>query len=475
MSDLDAILVYPPLSLKERYGELAPAGHISPPLSIMALAAYVRERGFKVEIIDCEILNFDNKRAADYIVEKDPSYVAITACTMSIESASILAALIKQRNKDITTIIGGVHLSAVPDETMTSFKDFDIGVLNEGEMTFHEILEGKKELEDIHGIIFRKNGDLIKTQRRERIKDLDDLPFPAWDLLPNLTQFYRPAAHLIGRFPTTTITTSRGCAARCTFCDRSVFGNRVTAHSAKYVLNIIKHLHSTYGVRDVVMGDDNFVVLRSRLKEFCELLIEEKRDITWSCFTRVHYLDPAILKLMRESGCHEISFGIETASQKTLDFLKKGIKLEQAIIDLENTKKAKIKTSGFFMIGIPGETVEDIENTINFAKRVKLDMLQLSFFTPFPGDEIYPKIEKYGKLEGSYSQMSAFQVLFEPNGISKETLMRYYRKAYREFYLRPRTIFSFISRLEDLKDLFKFWKVFVALLKLAFPFPWKRK
>jgi len=269
MSNIDVILAYPPLSLEERYGELAPAGHVSPPLSIIALAAYIREKGYKVEVVDCETLNLDSKKAADYIADKNPPFVGLTACTMSIDSAGTLAKLIKDRNKDITTVIGGVHVSAIPEETMSSFPHFDIGVLNEGELTFHEIIEKKKASEEIDGIIFRDNGKQIITGPRERIKDLDILPLPAWDLLPSLTRFYRPAAHLIGRFPTTTITTSRGCAAKCTFCDRSVFGNRVTAHSARYVVDIMKHLHTKYGVRDIVMGDDNFVVLRSRLKEIC--------------------------------------------------------------------------------------------------------------------------------------------------------------------------------------------------------------
>jgi anaerobic magnesium-protoporphyrin IX monomethyl ester cyclase len=471
---MDAILVYPPLSLEERYGELAPAGHVSPPLSIMAIAAYIRQKGFSVEIVDCEISHYNTTKAADYILSKNPNFVGLTACTISIESAAKLANKIKNLNKDIITVVGGVHISAVPDETMKAYREFDIGVLNEGEITFLELLEGKKPFDDIDGLIFRKNGELAKTKKRERIKDLDILPIPAWDLIPDLIKFYRPAAHLIGRFPTTTITTSRGCAAKCTFCDRSVFGNRVTAHSAKYVVGIMKHLHETFGVKDIVMGDDNFVVLSSRLRDVCNLLIQSKMDLTWSCFTRIHYLTPELLKLMKESGCHEIAFGIETASQKTLDFLKKGIKIEQAVIDLENTQKAGMRTSGFFMIGIPGENKEDIENTIKFAKKVKLDMLQLSFFTPFPGDDIYPVIRQYGKFEENYSLMSAFQILFEPAGISKDVLMKYYRKAYREFYMRPRIVLSFIRQFDKFTDVFKFWSVFVALIKLAFPFPWKK-
>jgi radical SAM superfamily enzyme YgiQ (UPF0313 family) len=462
--------VNPPLSLAERYGKLAKAGHVSPPLSLCALAAQTRKHGYDSTIFDAAVLQYSMEGTVKEILERAPDYLGMTACTMAIHSAAQVSQLVKQAAPGIKTVIGGPHFTAVPQETMRLYPSFDYGVQGEGEETIIELLESagsNGSLEKTQGILFRDHDEIVETPRREYIQDLDVLPFPAWDLLPHLPTHYWPAAHYIHRLPATTITTSRGCAGRCIFCDRSVFQNENRCFSADYVVEMMKFLHKTYGIKDIAMGDDNFVIFKKRLPEICAGLIKEDLDLTWSCFARVNQIDRENLKLMARAKCHEISFGIESGSQEQLNFLRKGIRLEHVERDLTWAKAAGLKTNGFFMIGQPRETVDSIKKTIRYAKRIPLDMFQLSFFTPFPGTSVFKTIDKYGEFDNDYEKMSAFKIVFRPHGLDEKSLKKWYRKAYRSFYLRPKIIAGFLKSTKNPLDLMKYKNGLIAFFKLV--------
>jgi radical SAM superfamily enzyme YgiQ (UPF0313 family) len=230
---------------------------------------------------------------------------------------------------------------------------------------------------------------------------------------------------------------------------------------------MMKFLHKTYGIKDIAMGDDNFVIFKKRLPEICERLMRENLDLTWSCFARVNQIDRENLKLMAQAKCHEISFGIESGSQEQLNFLRKGIRLEHVERDLNWAKEAGLKTNGFFMIGQPRETVESIKETIRYAKKVPLDMFQLSFFTPFPGTSIFKTVDKYGEFDNDYEKMSAFKIVFRPHGLDEKSLKKWYRKAYRSFYLRPRIIAGFLRSTRNPLDLMKYRNGLIAFIKLV--------
>lgn len=462
------VFVNPPISMKERYGKLSAGASYLPPLGLCYLAAVTRENGLDTKIVDSVALKLDYENTLSEILRNTPKYVGITASTISIFNAAKLAEIIKSQDDTIVVIIGGPHVTAVPQETMKKFPQFDIGVIGEGEVTIIDLLKTYNEggnLEKVNGIVFRENDQLKLTNQRAFIRDLDSIPMPAWEMLPDLPKYYRSSAQNVKTMPSTSLVTTRGCPGKCIFCDRKVFGNYCRAPSADYFIKMIKHLHFNYGIRDIQMKDDTFTMLKHRLTEICQALIQEDLDLTWSCLARVDHVNPEILGLMRKAGCWQIQYGIESGSQKILDFLKKGVNLRQIEQAVRWTKESGISSMGFFMIGCPLETQETITETLEFAQKLDLDDFRLSVFTPFPGSEVYEIANQYGTFNNDWERLCEYKVNFVPNGLTKEILEKYYRKGYKQFYLRPKIVLSYLKRTRKWGLILEFSKVAYSVFK----------
>lgn len=448
------IFVNPPLTREERFGEMAKHGATAPPLSLCYLAAALRQAGLKSRIIDA--LSFDKtmEETIEEIVDQNPSCVGISTTTVGIFRAGELAKKIKEASHKIITIIGGAHVTAVPQETMEKFPQFDIGVIGEGEITIVELiqtLKKKGDLRSVKGLIIRKNdGDTILTDSRPLIEDLDSISIPAWEMVPHLKN-YRESATRFSKLPLGSIITSRGCPGKCLFCDNSVFGRKFRAHSAKYVIDMIKFLKSNYEINSLVFYDDYFVADKKRLKEICLKIIEEKLDLEWVCSARVNAINEEILILMKRAGCFQIAYGIESGNQEILNVQQKGVTLERIRRAVEMTNKAGIRTKGYFMIGHPTETPETIFETIDFARSIPLDNFQATYFTPFPGSQAYDVADKYGEFEKDWEKMNMWDIVFVPYGFSKKDLRHYLKMVHRKFYFRPRIIWSYFKLMSDPK------------------------
>lgn len=446
----EVIFVNPPLTMEERYGKLAEGGSKLPPLNLALLAAITRNKKYSTRIIDAAALEWDYEKTANEIIKMFPMFVGITAVTMSIYNADTLADKIKKLNPNIFICVGGPHISAVPEDTMALFPNFDCGVIGEGDVTVLELLnklKGKIDIIEVEGIITRKDGNIIKTKPRTILSDIDSLPFPAWDLLPDLTTLYKPASNAYFQLPSSSLITSRGCPGKCTFCDRTVSGNRMRSYSAVYLINMIKELYFKYGIKDIIFHDDNFIAHRERMLEFCKLLIEEKLNITWSCTGRIDMVNPEVLKMMKKAGCWQIAYGIESGAQKILDSLKKGITIDEIRKVLNWTKEAKIESRGYFMIGVPGETKETIDETIKFLLELPLDDFHISVFTPHPGAEIVKDINLYGTFKNDWKKDSGWDINFIPNGLTEEELIKYHKLAFRKFYFRPKIFLRYLKKI----------------------------
>ena len=259
--------------------------------------------------------------------------------------------------------------------------------------------------------------------------------------------------------------TSRGCPGQCSFCDTQVFGRKFRGYSARYVIDMIDHLIKNYGIEDFLIYDDTFVVNHKRLTEICKTLIDGKYKIHWSCCSRVNFVTPEILQLMKKAGCWQIEYGIESGSPEILKRMKKSITLDQIKNALIWTKEAGIMTRGNFIFGYLGETKHTLQETMDFLMDIELDYFQQTFLTPYPGSEVYKTANSYGKANLEWEKMNNMSINFVPKGLTEKELVAFSKIAFRKFYLRPKVIISHIKNLRSPGIIKHYIKAFLVFLK----------
>ena len=467
------LLANAPYSLYERYGDLASVGSTLPHLGLLMLGSVLRKAGHRVRIIDSTAQILDNKETLEEIKKFQPDIVGFTGVTPSILKAVKMASMVKDLYPSIPILIGGPHFTAIPEKTLMDYPVFNYGVVGEGEITIVELvnaLASNRKPSNVPGVAFRENGRVRFNPPRPPIMNLDSLPFPAWELLDDFPSKYHPALFKYKRLPSTHIISSRGCPHKCIFCDTSVFSRRVRFHSPEYVLEMVDFLVKYFKIKEVVFEDDQFLVKQERVAEICEGLLNAKFDIAWSCSGRVDSVnDLALLKLMKRSGCWQINYGIESASQKILDFAKKAITIEQVEKAVSLTRKAGILAKGYFIFGLPFETEKTMKNSIRFAKQIPLADVSVFMLTPFPGSRMYDIAEQYGTIENDFDKMNVLNVVFVPKGLSKEKLLYFQRRFMKEFYLRPRILVNYIKRLaSNPLNFIRMLKAFYGFLQSIF-------
>lgn len=439
------IFVVPPLAFDSYSASPGNAAQLTPPIGLLYLAAICRKHGMETSIIDAPALGFGIKEAVEAILSQKPRFVGLNAHTLSISSAACVVEKLHERERDIFTIVGGPHLSSCPETTMERFGHFDAGVIGEGEHTVIDLVDAVvagRNLEAVDGVIFRRGDKVIKTRPRAYVKNLDDLPMPAWDLLPSY-KAYKPSTTRFSRPPVGSIITSRGCPGECTFCDRSVFGRAWRGHSAEYVLEMIKENIRRHHIKSLVINDDTFVINRKRLTRICEGMIEENIKLSWACSARLDEMTPEALQLMKRAGCFQIAYGVESGSARMLESMKKKTTPDQMKKVIEDTRRAGIRSKGYFIIGHPGETERSVRETIAFALSVPLDDAQFTFLTPFPGTEVYQMAVKSSGFTEDWDKMSLWETVFVPEGLTVEQMKLLQSRAFRKFYFRPRIILSY--------------------------------
>ncbi|UZJ38150.1 B12-binding domain-containing radical SAM protein [Prosthecochloris sp. SCSIO W1103] len=454
--------------MEKRYGKLSSAGSNLPPIGLCYLAAVVKNIGVKAFIIDSPALNYDVTETVNEIVGINPDMVGITAATISISNAADVAKELKKRKYNKPIILGGPHVTALPEKTLEVYPEFDYAVIGEGEETIADIIQNginKGKLCDIKGIAIREGNGVIRTERRPFVKNLDSMPLPAWDLLPNFPNNYSQSAQKSNRSPSASLITSRGCYGQCTFCDTSVFGSRIRAHSAKYVIEMIKNLIDKYKIKEITFCDDNFIVNNNRLKSICEYMMQSEVDLSWSCCARIDTVkNKEKLEMMKDAGCWQISYGIESGNQKILDEEKKNVKIDKICEVVDWTDKAGIKVKGFFMMGHPLETVETMRETIRLAKRLPLSYAHVTYVTPLPGTELYKTAINYGEFDGDWTKMNMWTPIFIPFGLTEKEMEKYKKRFFVEFYFRPRIIFNYMKKIRSINQVKGIFRGFYAIV-----------
>jgi len=414
----------------------------SPSLGLLHLAAEVRQSGYQPSIVESDIFNLTIDDIVSQVKQEQPQFVGITLFTVGVWGAATIAEKIKTALPDTIIIVGGPHMSSMGFETMQRFPQFDYAVLGEGEKVLIELLhalEQKGKLKDIPEILYREKAMIHRTAGKPVNKNLDDLPFPAWDLLPKFPNAYKPAIYDYPRGPVATIAASRGCPFHCKFCDTSTFGAKVRHYSPKAVFQMMKHLHDSYGVKHIMFVDDLFLASKVRTAELCNLLLDNNLKMTWSCTARVDTVKPGILSLMKKAGCWEISFGLETGSNDLLVKMDKVASVDKSEQAINWTANAGIRTKGLFMLGFPGEDQNTIQQTKDFVRRIPMTIMNLTKFTPYPGSPIYRELYGTNIRDDHWEKMNGMNFVWAPEGISVEELDRHYQEILVSFYRRFKT------------------------------------
>jgi radical SAM superfamily enzyme YgiQ (UPF0313 family) len=418
-------------------------GISTPPLGLGYIASVLRKRGFKVRIIDDMVEKLSPNELIKRV--KDSFIVGITSTTPTFNSALEYAKVIKERLPNIFIILGGVHASVMPYDAIKS-KWIDAICVGEGEFTLEEVaerLEDGKPLEGVKGVIYKEGNRIVDNGRREFIENLDSLPFPSFDLMP--LERYTVLGQKLRQFP---VITSRGCPFSCRYCSSSLFlGRRFRARSPKNVADEVEWLVNELNAKQIAFGDDIFTLNKRRVVEICDEIVERGIEIDWSCSSRVDTISAEMLEKMKSAGCVAIYYGIESASDRTLNYYRKRIDLERAQRAVKLTKKAGIQTICSFIIGSPYETKEDMKRTLKLALRLNPDYAQFSILTPYPGTEIYTEAKRKGLLlTSNFDEYTAGKPVLRNLYLSPQEIMRFLRYCYLRFYLSPKFILNQIKK-----------------------------
>ena len=379
------LLINPPLFPIDRYGsDLARVGPVTEPLGLAFVAAALERRGDEVEILDTIALHYSGDDIRNHLKGKNYDVVGITMLTPMYLVAMEVARLVKSLGGGTKIVVGGPHPTLMPRETMEENPEVDFAVIGEGEETVVELmdaLETGAPLFQVNGLAYRENGEVKITQPRPFIQDLDTTPLPAYHLLP--MHLYRPTAHSYQRLPCYTIMAARGCPFRCTYCSQ-FFGKKVRYPSTKRIVQEMNLLVDEYGAREIKLEGDTFTANKKYVKELCQEIINNgiHKKIKWHCATHTRTVNRELLKLMHEAGCYQISYGVETGSERLMKLIRKQNTREIVREAFKMTKEAGIMIRAFFMLGLPTETREESLQTIAFAKELDPHWAQFTITTP---------------------------------------------------------------------------------------------
>lgn len=369
------------------------------PLGLGYIASILRLAKHDVRLMD---LNADRKERGDIVkqlAEINPEVIGIGGLTTTYSFVKDFSLLAKSALPK-TKIIAGNMVSTSTPELLLKNSAVDICVIDEGEYTADELIQkidsSDSIIKDVKGIVFKEGANIITTPPRERIDNLDLLPFPAWDLFPMETYINNPIYNEYGR-RSINVTAVRGCPFQCIYCSRP-FGSRVHRRSAESIISEVKELKRRYRIEFVGFSDDLFMDDRRWVEDVCDKMAREGLGIGWGTSARVNLVDEDILAKMKRAGCELLVFGFESGSQKILNIMKKGVRVEQAEKAIRITRKAGIQVQGSFMIGMIGETEETVAETVDFIKRTGLTMHRFFYTTPYPKTPLYDMAKKMNRI-----------------------------------------------------------------------------
>ncbi len=420
-------------------------GRKLPPLGLAYVGAALEKSGYKVEILDNYLLKKPIDEVKQIVAKLEPEIVGITCGSATYQRCLETARAVKEIRPTCKVVVGGWHASYAPD-SLLEHSEIDYVVMGEGEQAMTQlaglITKGAdyEGASGVPGVGYMRNGNLLKNTPQV-ITDLDAVPFPARHLLP--MNLYGRRIEFLKVEPVDIMSITRGCPYNCAYCDiEKLWGKKCRIFSPPRVVDEVKHLAEKFGSKGVYFISDNFTIRKNETEDFCDLMKKEKLDVEWVCDTRADLLSKDLLVKMKSAGCKTIWFGVESGSPRVIDIINKGISKEQTLKAFKLCREAGIQVACSFMIGIPGETVKDMEESLRFAKQLDPDWCGFNIYVAYPGSILYEEIlEKH-----LYDRVEDFLFYVKTEDFDFESLMKIQRRLLTSWNHSPKRILRKIRR-----------------------------
>jgi radical SAM superfamily enzyme YgiQ (UPF0313 family) len=419
-------------------------GRRFPPLGLAYVSGALEKAGFEVEILD----NYLLKKPIDFIKQEikriSPELVGITCGSVTYRQCVETVKAVKEVLTSCKVVVGGWHPSYLP-ESMLEHPEIDYVVMGEGERAIVELANSitnneNSSIAGIAGLSYRHKGKIVKNAA-SFIENLDQVPFPARHLLP--MHLYSRRMEYLEVEPVDTMNVIRGCPYNCAFCEtKKLWGSKCRAFSPSRVVDELKHLVNNFGTKGVYFVGDNFTINKQRTIELCKEIMNSKLDLSWVCDTRVDLISRELLKEMKAAGCQTIWFGVESGSDRILKKVNKQISLQQALDVFKVCREEGIRTASSFMLGLPGETVQDMKTTFRFARKLDPDWVRFNIFVGYPGSTLYDEIME----KGLYDRVDDFVTYVKTEEFNYETVERLQKQFHKDFNRSPKRILKVIKR-----------------------------
>jgi len=437
------------IALVQTYHPYTQMTHLHP-LGLMYVATGARRGGYEdISILDMKTEDMRVPAAAAWLEERRPDVIGLTAMTYEAGCLHSLAAEMKKRLPGVVIVAGGPHPSVAADDVMKD-TNVDFCVRGEGEITFPALLDairaGCRDFTDVVGVVWRReNGEVVLNPDRVPPDSLDELGFPAWDLIDNRRYYSVPRGGIIyAHKEFATIFSSRACPWRCTYCHNS-YGKKFRERSSRHVLEEIDMLVTKMGVRELVFYDDIFNFKPDRAKAICRGLVERKYDLklTFPNGLRGDILDEELVDLMKDAGMYRAMIAIESAVPRVQKVMKKNLRIPQTKKIVDYMASRGVMTHGAFMLGFPTETREEMEETIRWARDSSFHTAAFYRVIPFKGTELFRQVEEAGhQLPTDWSHYEPYYSDINVSAVPEEEIGKIRRQAYLKFYLSPKRLWA---------------------------------
>ncbi len=422
---------------------------IMPPLGLASIAAYLEQQGIAADLLDCYAHPDSDRRFQDYLLATRPAFLALSCTTSSFNDGLRMTRMAKTLLPGIQVVFGGPHVSALKQRVLKDHPEIDFTVVGEGEETMAELVASDgQEPSRVPGLVYREgDGQVMFNGYRAQGIVLDSLPFPAYEKLQGFPHSYQLPIFNYPKAPNTSCISSRGCPYACSYCDRSVFQRTFRYNSAEYLYEHLRYLKERFGIRHINFYDDQFTFNRQRVEDFTGMMMDRPLGMTYNCAARAEHIDPELLRSMKASGCWMMSLGIESGDEALLAQHRQNPNLQLLSQKLHEIKAAGIRTKGLLMMGLPGESEQSIERSMDFVLSQPIDDFNLAKFTPFPGSPIYENAHELGSFDENWERMDCMNFLFIPHGMTEERLEELFIRFYKTHFMRPSVLLGYVSML----------------------------